>query len=1119
MNYKLIVRAVFVPVICLICFFMCSTRLYAAGMVVAEGSVTDIEGNPSGTLRYVIYEDGTMVISGKGSGASYRPFGMGYDEKCPWNAWKSRITKVIFSCEFEGTAIPSIGSGGSINGWFTNCTRLEAVYGIPEGITDMSAAFLGCTALTYVENIPRSVKTLQYTFWDCKSISEIPVLPEGLEDDLVTEFVGHDLQVSQGLLGTFYGCEQLVSAPEIPQNPRLYKMINTFQNCTKLLYIREIPANITYFQATFKNCVRLRDVMYVRASRIQLMDGVFEGTAVNNSYIFFVKTDYENVSQTIMDTLSENSRVYVWNEKFCVDFMVLNVKNPAEYGISERVLNLRYGSCYENTVLTDERNYIRNTYGNYYNLEYPSLSDFPVPSVTGFRFDGWYEDAALSVPASYQKLVNPANRQLAAGKIVLYAKMIFVGEGCVLTINPNGGSYEGKSSITTRNQFEDKSFQIDFLYTGAVQEYSIPISGSYTMELYGGQGGGSGGCAGGYGGMISGMARLDAGNRLYVYVGGGGQTENGQTVNGGFNGGGNSVRGYIRSYYDDDLDDWVAVYGCSSGGGGATDIRLNSSDISARIITAGGGGGAGQHNLWYCLSDNPDEPNIYYDDDDDAYYIYNRTVQGAQGQGGGTAAGGGGGVRGGAHNYTGESLYGRVNSSYGGTNGYDTQKVICYRSDYHIWGTDAYGTFGKNGFARLSYDGKGYTPQIPVREGYRFDGWSVEGDGAMIDDTVYMSYGSTMITANWTPVTYEITFDAMGGVSTENRINYWTGYSYGHFGVFPEAWKEGYYFTGWYTASDGGVQISEGMIAERTGSFTLYAHYEPAAYNVVFDPAGGSVDRQSVMVYFGKTYGTLPVPWREGYRFLYWKNEAGKVNADSIVTISRDHTLTAVWKKLMPPLIVGENGDSEWHNTPQILEFDISAQDDAMLKQVCVMVTDEQGICETVLYQTFEEPGEKHYQLRLEIGDIQTKKYEGITYWTVMAVDQYGTRSEKKQEIKLDFTPPVIGKLKETENVEKEYQKDAVIEQNAMDSLSGIQAFYLIAGSMQREDIDGDLSVCVLNEPFVITYDTDRKELYNEAGYVLTAVDRAGNKTQKIIFTGISVSHTLVRVVPRENYS
>ncbi|WP_027084147.1 glycine-rich protein [Cohnella panacarvi] len=103
-----------------------------------------------------------------------------------------------------------------------------------------------------------------------------------------------------------------------------------------------------------------------------------------------------------------------------------------------------------------------------------------------------------------------------------------------------------------------------FNFTGSTQYFTAPRDGTYTLEVWGAQGGYSNGGKGGY---SKGSINLVAGQKIAVEVGG----------TNSYNGGGVSS-------------------GNGSGtitGGGATDIRTGSYSLSERIIVAGGGGGGG----------------------------------------------------------------------------------------------------------------------------------------------------------------------------------------------------------------------------------------------------------------------------------------------------------------------------------------------------------------------------------------------------------------------------------------------------------------------------------------------------------------------------------------------
>ena len=120
--------------------------------------------------------------------------------------------------------------------------------------------------------------------------------------------------------------------------------------------------------------------------------------------------------------------------------------------------------------------------------------------------------------------------------------------------------------------------QQTFNYTGAVQTVNLP-AGSYSIAMWGADGGDAPYGTGGKGGYSQGTLTVNAPTTYYIYVGGKGSTSGTAGTPGGWNGGG----GFIGSFSTGTV--------CGTGGGG-TDIRTTSNTTYAnRIIVAGGGGG------------------------------------------------------------------------------------------------------------------------------------------------------------------------------------------------------------------------------------------------------------------------------------------------------------------------------------------------------------------------------------------------------------------------------------------------------------------------------------------------------------------------------------------------
>lgn len=129
-----------------------------------------------------------------------------------------------------------------------------------------------------------------------------------------------------------------------------------------------------------------------------------------------------------------------------------------------------------------------------------------------------------------------------------------------------------------------------FSYTGGIQQFTAPETGTYTIDAYGASGGGCSdkggywiGTKGGYGGHAAGSVTLVKGQTIYIAVGGqGSMSSSSASAAGGYNGGG------------------TGYYGAGSGGGATSITFDNLGTLSAFknkkdsvLLVAGGGGGTG----------------------------------------------------------------------------------------------------------------------------------------------------------------------------------------------------------------------------------------------------------------------------------------------------------------------------------------------------------------------------------------------------------------------------------------------------------------------------------------------------------------------------------------------
>ena len=219
----------------------------------------------------------------------------------------------------------------------------------------------------------------------------------------------------------------------------------------------------------------------------------------------------------------------------------------------------------------------------------------------------------------------------------------------------------------------------------------------------------------------------------------------------------------------------------------------------------------------------------------------------------------------------------------------------------------------------------------PTRTAYNFAGWSSSNkdDTALVGDsatscTTSWTSGTTkatffskltstdgrtvILTANWEPKQYTITFDLDGGTGSTS-MTYTINGNY----TLPEPNKTGHTFTGWQFVSQSGEgNWSSGTYSAGTslngkyGNISLRATWRANTYTVTFDPQGGSVSPTTIQVTYGQPYGyhnngVLPTPSRLDYNFETWatarfaSGDYDSIFATDIYMIDGDSTLYAKW--------------------------------------------------------------------------------------------------------------------------------------------------------------------------------------------------------------------------------
>ena len=133
----------------------------------------------------------------------------------------------------------------------------------------------------------------------------------------------------------------------------------------------------------------------------------------------------------------------------------------------------------------------------------------------------------------------------------------------------------------------------------------------------------------------------------------------------------------------------------------------------------------------------------------------------------------------------------------------------------------------------------------PAKEGYLFDGWYLDNSFSSDPVTTLVPTADTILYAHWVEDpnkanTYTITFEPQNGEKA-TIISYREG---SMLGSFPEVAREGFRLAGWFTADEGGEEVTTSTLV--TANTAYYAHWIDMAkegmYVLTLDPNGGILD-------------------------------------------------------------------------------------------------------------------------------------------------------------------------------------------------------------------------------------------------------------------------------------
>ena len=199
--------------------------------------------------------------------------------------------------------------------------------------------------------------------------------------------------------------------------------------------------------------------------------------------------------------------------------------------------------------------------------------------------------------------------------------------------------------------------------------------------------------------------------------------------------------------------------------------------------------------------------------------------------------------------------------------GSDNQTAGLYTIVYDLVG----GTVAETNPTKYGEASETFILNEPVKDGYSFIGWTgSNGDTPQMGVSILQgSIGDKTFTANYTPVSYNITYELNGGQPTgENPETYdITSATI----ILHNPTKEGYAFIGWTGSNGDEPQLTATIETGSIGDKEFVANYTAVDYTISYILGADNVVNNNPTGYntASETFA-IAEPTREGYTFTGW---------------------------------------------------------------------------------------------------------------------------------------------------------------------------------------------------------------------------------------------------------
>ena len=158
-----------------------------------------------------------------------------------------------------------------------------------------------------------------------------------------------------------------------------------------------------------------------------------------------------------------------------------------------------------------------------------------------------------------------------------------------------------------------------------------------------------------------------------------------------------------------------------------------------------------------------------------------------------------------------------------------------------------------------------------TKQGYKFVNWTDKNGNVILSDRIFDEPNDIIINANWTPITYDIKYNLIGGMAENMPISFNVE---SDTILIPNVEKRGYIFLGWSTKDDEDFKMDYKINKGTIGNIELTANYKPISYLISYHSVGGNGTMIDTKVKYNNNINLRKNEFvKEGYIFKGWSTE------------------------------------------------------------------------------------------------------------------------------------------------------------------------------------------------------------------------------------------------------